>query len=72
MAYDVPVRCGEVLVKPKELVFADFDGVVVVPREVEQEVLRKAQEKVGKENASRKELLQGETLRNVYNTYKVL
>jgi 4-hydroxy-4-methyl-2-oxoglutarate aldolase len=72
MAYDVPVRCGEVLVKPKELVFADFDGIVVVPREVEHEVLRKAQEKVGKENASRKELLQGETLRNVYNKYKVL
>jgi regulator of RNase E activity RraA len=72
MAYDVPVRCGEVLVKPKELVFADFDGIVVVPREVEQEVLRKAQEKIGKENASRKELLQGETLRNVYNKYKVL
>ena len=33
MAYDVPVKCGDVLVHPGELVFADFDGVVVVPRE---------------------------------------
>jgi regulator of RNase E activity RraA len=31
MDYDVPVRCGEVLVNPGELVFADFDGVVVIP-----------------------------------------
>ena len=30
MAYDVPVTCGEVLVRPGELVFADFDGIVVV------------------------------------------
>jgi regulator of RNase E activity RraA len=72
MAYDVPVRCGEVLVQPSELVFADFDGIVVVPKGVENEVLRLAAEKVGKENASRRELLRGRTLRDVYNQYKVL
>jgi 4-hydroxy-4-methyl-2-oxoglutarate aldolase len=72
MAYDVPVKCGEVLVNPGELVFADFDGVVVVPGEVEAEVLRLAEEKVGKENASRRELLNGRTLRDVYNQYRVL
>ena len=72
MAYDVPVRCGEVLVHPGELVFADFDGVVAVPRAVEDEVLRLAQEKVGKENDSRRALLQGRTLRDVYNQYRVL
>src|SRR5512136_2518879 len=37
MAYDVPVGCGEVLVHPGELIFADFDGIVVVPREAEEE-----------------------------------
>ncbi len=72
MAYDVPVRCGDVLVQPGELVFADFDGVVVVPRAVEEEVLRRAAEKVGKENESRRELLKGRTLRDVYNQYQVL
>jgi 4-hydroxy-4-methyl-2-oxoglutarate aldolase len=72
MAYDVPVKCGEVLVKPGELVFADFDGVVIVPGEVEAEVLRLAEEKIGKENASRRELLKGRTLRDVYNQYRVL
>jgi regulator of RNase E activity RraA len=72
MAYDVPVRCGEVLVRPGELVFADFDGVVVVPRDVEDEALRLAAEKVGKENASRAGLLAGRTLRQVYDQYGVL
>jgi 4-hydroxy-4-methyl-2-oxoglutarate aldolase len=72
MAYDVPVQCGEVLVRPGELVFADFDGVVLVPRDVEDEVLRRAEEKVGKENASRCELLAGRSLRAVYDKYGVL
>jgi regulator of RNase E activity RraA len=72
MAYDVPVRCGEVLVRPGELVFADFDGIVVVPRQVEERVLLLAAEKVGKESHSRAELLQGRTLREVYQKYGVL
>ncbi|HKM75839.1 MAG TPA: RraA family protein [Candidatus Bathyarchaeia archaeon] len=72
MAYDVPIKCGEVLVNPGELIFADFDGVVVLPKEVERQVVTLALEKVRKENASRKELMQGETLRNVYNKYRVL
>ena len=72
MAYDVPVRCGEVLVKPGELIFADFDGIVVVPREVEEEVLRRALEKIEKEDLSRKELFEGKSLRAVYDKYGVL
>ena len=72
MAIDVPVKCGEVLVRPGELVFADFDGVVVIPRQVEQEVLRRAQEKAGKETSTRRELLAGRTLRDVFNEYRVL
>ena len=72
MDYDVPVRCGEVLVEAGELVYADFDGIVVIPREVEKEVLSLAREKVGKETLSRQDLLAGKTLREVYDTYGVL
>jgi 4-hydroxy-4-methyl-2-oxoglutarate aldolase len=70
--YDVPIRCGEVLVRPGELIFADFDGIVVIPKEVEQEALQKALGKVGKEDRSRKDLIDGKTLREVYDTYGVL
>ena len=72
VAYDVPIRCGDVLVKPGNLIFADFDGIVVVPNEVEEAVLVKAQEKVQKENLSRRELLEGKSLREVYLKYGVL
>ena len=72
MAYDVPVRCGDVLVRPGELVFADFDGVVVVPRALEDEVLAKAFEKVTKENDSRRDLFKGDSLRSVFDRYGVL
>lgn len=72
MDYDVPVRCGEVLVRSGDLVFADFDGVVVIPAEVEEDVIDQAREKVSKENASRDELLEGKTLREVYDRYGVL
>jgi 4-hydroxy-4-methyl-2-oxoglutarate aldolase len=72
LAYDVPIRCGEVLVHPGELILADFDGIVVVPRAVEAQVLRLAAEKVDKESASRADLLAGKSLREVYETYHVL
>lgn len=72
VAYDVPVACGDVIVKPGNLIFADFDGIVVIPNEVEREVLRQAKEKVQKENLSRKDLLSGKTLREVYERYGVL
>jgi regulator of RNase E activity RraA len=72
MEYDVPVRCGEVLVEPGNLIFADFDGIVVVPEEVEETMLLKAEQKIGRENLSRKELQEGKTLREVYNKHGVL
>lgn len=72
MAYDVPIRCGNVLVHPGELVFADYDGIAVIPREVEGQVLELAHDKTGKESLTRQALLQGKSLREVYDTYGVL
>jgi regulator of RNase E activity RraA len=72
MAYDVPVRCGQVLVHPQDLIFADFDGIVVIPRAVEAQVLRLAREKALKESLTREGLLAGKTLREMYDTYGVL
>jgi len=70
--FDVPIRCGDVLVRPGDLVFGDYDGVVVVPREVEAEVWPQAWEKVTGENKTREELLQGALLSEVYARYGVL
>lgn len=72
MDYDVPVRCGGVLVHPGDLVVSDFDGVVAIPKDVVEQVLDLADEKVTKENVSRAELLEGKTLREVYDNHGVL
>ncbi len=72
MAYDVPIRCGDVLVQPGELVFADFDGVVVIPRGLEDETLARARDKMGKEDLTRQGLLAGRTLRDMFDQYGVL
>lgn len=72
VAYDVPVRCGGVLVHPGDLVFGDFDGVVVVPKAAEGRLFELARSKVEMENFSRRELLEGRTLQEVYRKYGAL
>jgi regulator of RNase E activity RraA len=72
MAYDVPVRCGDVLVNPGDTVFADFDGVVVIPHTVLGQVVDLACHKADQESLSREELKAGCTLREVFDRYGVL
>lgn len=67
-----PVNCGDVLVNTGDIVFGDIDGVVVIPKELEKEVIPLALEKVGKENLVRNELLKGAMLKDVYAKYGVL
>ena len=71
-AYNVPVECGEVLVHAGDLVFADRDGVIVIPRALVQEVVGMATDKVRRESDSRSELLRGAYLRDVFAKYQVL
>lgn len=72
VAIGEPVECGGVLVKPGELVFADVDGIVVVPREVEADVIRLAREKANGENEMRTWLAEGRTLRDAFDHFGLL
>ena len=69
---DVPVMCAGVTVRRGDLVFGDVDGVVVIPREAEQDVVRRALEKVSGENQSREALQRGEKLADVFRRLGIL
>ena len=43
--YRVPIEMDDVHILPGDLIFGDLDGVLVIPRAVEQEVLERAYEK---------------------------
>lgn len=43
--YRIPIEIGGVRINPGDIVFADLDGIVVVPKEIETEVFTKAFEK---------------------------
>lgn len=70
--YNVPVECAGVLVKPGDLIVADYDGVVAIPVNVVEPVLNRARAKVSMENKSRAELKKGAYLAEVYAKYGVL
>jgi 4-hydroxy-4-methyl-2-oxoglutarate aldolase len=72
IAIDVNVAIDDVQIAPGDLVFADSDGVVVVPRAVEQAALEQAWEKVTAENRVREEIRAGDSAAEVFRKYGVL
>jgi len=54
------------------LVIADSDGVVVVPREIENQAIKKAWEKVNEENITRDAITNGLSVTEAYKKYGVL
>lgn len=69
---DVPVEIDGVMFAPGDLVFADEDGVVVVPREVEAEAIQNAWNKVHAENITRDAIKGGMKAVAAYEKYGVL
>ena len=58
---DVPVEIDGVQFSPGDLVFADADGIVVVPQAVEAEAINAAWDKVNAENVVREGIAGGMT-----------
>jgi regulator of RNase E activity RraA len=63
---------GGVSVEPGDLVLADDDGVVVIPRRVESAVLGRARERAARESTVLDELIAGETLAAVWARHRIL
>ncbi len=70
--YRCPIEIGGVWVEPGDLVFGDLDGVVVVPKRVEAEVIERALTKARGEKLVRKEIEAGMSSTDAFLKYGIL
>lgn len=59
-AYNVPVRIGNVIVYPGDIVFADIDGALLVPRAIALPVLERSEELARNEKGIREWVERGD------------
>ncbi|HLY59639.1 MAG TPA: RraA family protein [Terriglobia bacterium] len=59
VSYGQPIQIGQVAVHRGDFVVGDKDGVLIIPREITLEVLRRSEEVIGTENLVRKAILRG-------------
>ena len=72
LKYRVPIEIEGVWINPGDLIFGDLDGVIVIPQELEEEVIYKALEKAQAENVVRKEIESGMSATEAFKKYGVL
>jgi regulator of RNase E activity RraA len=67
-----PIEIGGVWIEPGDLIFADQDGVLVIPRELEVEVITRALRKAREEKVVRRAIEGGMTATDAFKTYGIL
>ncbi len=70
--FRVPIEVGQVRVEPGDLVFGDLDGVVIVPRKVEAEVVERALGKARGEKLVRKAIEAGMSSTEAFRKHGIL
>jgi 4-hydroxy-4-methyl-2-oxoglutarate aldolase len=70
--YDVPMELDGIAVHPGDLVAADEDGFVVIPKKVEAQVVRAAYEKAQAENHVRDAIRGGMPATEAFRRFRIL
>lgn len=70
--YRVSIEIGDVLIRPGDLIVGDEDGVVVVPHECTDEVIRLSLEKARTEKVMIKAIQDGMSVTDAFEKYGVL
>lgn len=71
-AYRVPIQIGNVQVMPGDIIMGDIDGVVVIPKEIEQEVIVKAYEKATGEKTVGNAIQNGMSATEAFRKYGIM
>ena len=70
--FRVPIQFGQVKVNVGDIIFADIDGVLVIPKVAEEEAIRRAIEKVSGENRVRDAIRAGMSTVEAFAKYGVM
>lgn len=70
--YRIPIKIEGVSVKPGDIVYGDRDGVVIVPKEVEEEAFMGAIEKSRGEHLVKKALENGMSTVDAFNKFGIM
>lgn len=69
-AYNTTVTCGGVTVQPNDIIFADANGIVVMPQEHFPQIENELRTAVGEEDATMKGLRDGGSAQKLFEQYK--
>jgi regulator of RNase E activity RraA len=70
--YNIPIEINKVKIKPRDIIFGDRDGVLVVPKEIEKEAFSMAFEKARGEKLVKKALEGGMSARDAFDKYGIM
>ncbi|MDD4590710.1 MAG: RraA family protein [Parabacteroides sp.] len=63
--YQIPIKIGDVDIKPGDVIVGDIDGIVVVPRDIAYDILIRAEQFLVNENEIFDWVHQGETIQDI-------
>ncbi len=70
--FRTPVRMKNVWIRPGDLIFGDLDGVCVIPREAEEEIINRAIEKASGEKLVQKAIENGMSACEAYAKFGIM
>ena len=70
--WQIPITIGDTTIHPGDFIFGDIDGVVVIPKDLTEEVLAAAEDIANREDNMRKELGEGMAITDAYKKYGTL
>ena len=70
--FRIPIKFGEVLVAPGDIVFGDIDGVCVIPQGVEEEIIMEALEKASGEKVVKSKIDEGMSALHAFAKYGIM